>query len=99
MPGYADSDDGYRRLHIATANIVAEPHQKQLTQSRHRSTNPIARGRISGFVQSGFNEIAHSARRAFIAARSHRSLQIPSIANSDDKSESLIPFKLVEASD
>jgi hypothetical protein len=78
MPGCADSGDGYQRLYIVAANIIAEPHQKPLTQSRHRSTNPIARGRVSGFVQSGFCEIAHSARPTVIAARSHRSLQIHS---------------------
>jgi hypothetical protein len=76
MPGCADSGDGYQRLHSVAANIFAEPRQKPLTQSRHRSTNPIARGRISGFVQSGVNEIAHSARPNVIAARPHRSLQI-----------------------
>jgi len=57
---------------------IAAP--KPLTWSRPRGTNPIVSGRVSGFVQSGFNEVAHRASPTLPAARPHRTLQIPKSA-------------------
>jgi hypothetical protein len=37
-------------------------HPRPLTWNRPRDTNPIARGRVSAFAQSGFNEVAHRAK-------------------------------------
>ncbi|CCV11660.1 hypothetical protein MESS4_330209 [Mesorhizobium sp. STM 4661] len=42
--------------------MAALHHTKPLTWNRLRDTNPIARGRVSGFAQSDFNEVAHRAK-------------------------------------
>lgn len=47
---------------VCALRSAALHHPKPFTGNRPRDTNPIARGRVSGFVQSGFNEVANPAK-------------------------------------
>ena len=50
------------RFGLACTGMAALHHPKLLIWSEPRDTNPIGRARFSGLAQSGFNEVAHSAR-------------------------------------
>ncbi|MER8541352.1 hypothetical protein NKH17_18090 [Mesorhizobium sp. M1334] len=65
-PQHAQDADGRvyhlgqrRRLGLVFTDMAALHHTKPLTWNGLRDTNPTARGRVSGFAQSGFNEVAH----------------------------------------
>ena len=66
-----------RRCSLVFTDRAALHHPKPFTRNRPRDTNPIARGRVSGFAQSGFNEVANRAKPYHHPARPHRTLQIP----------------------
>jgi len=51
----------HRRFGLVSTNRAASHLPKPPNWNRPRHTNPIARGRVSGFAQSGFNEVAHRA--------------------------------------
>ncbi len=54
--------------------MVASDHTRPVARNQRRTTNPIGRERVSGFVQSGFNEIA---RRAMMPAFPRATSQNP----------------------
>ena len=60
--------------------LIQVHHGKPFIWSGHCATNPIGCARVSGLVQSGFNEVAHSARPTVSAARPHTTLQISNIS-------------------
>jgi hypothetical protein len=50
---------------VATTGVGTLRHPKPVASTRRSNTNPIARGRVSGLAQSGFNEVAQrQARRS-----------------------------------
>ncbi len=65
------------RFSLVLTGVAALHHPKPLIWTGHGATNPIGCARVSGLIQSGFNEVAHSARPTVSAARPHRTLQIP----------------------
>jgi len=52
----------HRRFGFVSTDSAAWHHPKPFAWNRPRDTNPIARGRDSGFAQSGFNEVANRAK-------------------------------------
>ena len=60
--GRVDRLSRHRRFGLVSTDSAALHHPKPFTGNRPRDTNPIARGRVSGFAQSGFNEVAHRAK-------------------------------------
>ena len=59
--GRVDYLDQCGQYAIVLTCLVASDHTSPVTSNQRRSTNPIGRERVSGFAQSGFNEVAHSA--------------------------------------
>lgn len=47
---------------IATIGMVVLDHPSPAHSDQCCRTKPIGRVRVSGFAQSGFNEVAHSAK-------------------------------------
>lgn len=47
---------------VAATDAGAPRRPKPVARNLRRDTNPIARGRVSRFAQSGFNEVAHRAK-------------------------------------
>lgn len=55
-----EQDNCQVEVGVAAIDMAASRHSKPLTWNRPRNT-AIARGRVSGFAQSGFKEVAHRA--------------------------------------
>ena len=51
-----------RRCGLVFTDMAALHHPRPLTWNTPRNTNPIVRGGVSPFAQSGFNEVAHRAK-------------------------------------
>lgn len=47
-----------RQYGIVLTSTVISDHPRPVARNQRRGTNPIARERVSGLVQSGFNEVA-----------------------------------------
>ena len=60
--GRVDRLSRHRRFGFVSTDSAAWHHPKPFAWNRPRDTNPIARGRDSGFAQSGFNEVANRAK-------------------------------------
>lgn len=70
--------DYYRRWHIpAGARTVSGPSSNPPTNHKTQCA-----ARISGLAQSGFNEVADSAKPTVSSARPHRTLQIHTLDES-----------------
>jgi hypothetical protein len=57
-----------RQYGIVLTSTVALDHPGPVARNQRRGTNPIDRARVSGLVQSGFNEVA-SHHDASVAPR------------------------------